>query len=371
MLKQGQGIVPDNRSTPAVAMVQMFENIRQQAHEYRFDAGTIVVQPYQQFSLMGLAGLEGVQKLALRLGILGAFLGLLFAIRIIPTTLNDMANLRLRVEQHSQTRANASRPAEQVADPDSLRQLDQKQWNLFIGMGSQVFEALSIKFGSSIAGLYVAVGVSLFASALRRRLRLYFQDMEDAAIHFTLLASRAENKTSLRLDFERLREEMQRMRETVHDKSVDLLGQIRTISAHLEVQIQKIEEGMTRLATARGTLEGFLCALDQKQNRFLDDISRSYQAASLSHELMEIRSALSSDQQALSRDVTERIGKLRSELIELHNAMAGRPASLLPEPPAKMALGGGGAMLPMDYAPPASLAPPGFLGRIKRWFSST
>lgn len=375
-LLPGGGIVPPRVYEPAAPMIQLFENICQQAHEYRFDAGTTLVQPYQHQSLMGLAGLEGVQKLALRLGILGAFLGLLFAIRVIPAALNEMAALRPSIEQHAQS-PRAGKPADPAAEAEVLRQLDQKQWDLFIGMGSHVFSALSVKFGSSIAGLYVAVGVSLFASALRRRLRLYFQQMEDTAIHFTLLASRAENKTSLRLDFERLREEMQRLRETVHDKSVDLLSQLKTVSTHLELQIQRIEDGMTRLGVAGQGLDGFLNGLAQKQSRFLDEVSKSYQAESLRSELRDIRSGLNGDQQALTRDVTERISKLSAELLELHRATAPRSTAFTPLPTARPSMGNGSgngaayAMMPVEDPGAVALQRPGFFARLKGWFART
>lgn len=315
-LMPGGTIVPPKLYEPAAPMIQMCENICQQAHEYRFDAATTVVQPYQHFSLMSLAGLEGVQKLALRLGILGAFLGLLFAIRIIPSTLKQMAALRPAVEKQIKD-PRSGKASEPTMEAEELRQIDKQQWDLFIGMGTQVFSALSVKFGSSIAGLYVAVGVSLFGSALRRRLRLYFQQMEDTAMHFTLLASRAENKTSLRLDFERLREEMQQLREKVQDKSVEMLSQLKIVSTHLELQIQKVEEGLLRIGIADQGFNTFLSNLGEKQHQFLNEVNRSYQADSLRHELRDIRSGLGSDQQALMRQVIEQISQLKTDLAEI------------------------------------------------------
>src|SRR5947207_4444559 len=73
-------MLPSNPSDPPPAMVRLFQHIIKEARDRRFESSVHVMQPYREEPLEDIFKIQNLQKIALWLGILGTFIGLLIAI---------------------------------------------------------------------------------------------------------------------------------------------------------------------------------------------------------------------------------------------------------------------------------------------------
>src|SRR5262245_59917657 len=79
--KLEQMILPVNPSTPPPAMVRLFQHICKEAKDRKFESSVSNMQLYREEPLEDLFKLQNLQKVALWLGILGTFIGLLVAMQ--------------------------------------------------------------------------------------------------------------------------------------------------------------------------------------------------------------------------------------------------------------------------------------------------
>jgi hypothetical protein len=165
-------LIPRNTSKPEPAMIRFSQQILKEAQDRRFDARFHLLEGYQGESIANLLQLERLQTYALRLGILGTFIGLMLALGSFSMVLSSPA-------------------LELPKDASLMREVLENQLQTFAASGWGLVSSLKLCFGTSIEGLVIAFFVAAQAEAVRRRQALYFQEMEDAALSLVALASRA------------------------------------------------------------------------------------------------------------------------------------------------------------------------------------
>ena len=166
-------VLPHNTGVPAPSMIRLFQNIFKEAKDRKFESSYNVIQPYREEVLEDIFRLQNIQKIALWLGILGTFIGLLRAIQV-----GDLS---------------------QIKENDNL-----------VGIVTSMFDNLFISFSASLAGLEVAVIIGAFLLLLRRRHVAYFQNMETSVATMLSLARNATNKDDYFVEFSQLRASMGR-----------------------------------------------------------------------------------------------------------------------------------------------------------------
>lgn len=225
-----QQFIPANTSEPA--MFRLLVRIWQDATSWRFDSLTSLIAPYQRESLALKVRLENLQRAALRLGILGAFVGLMLALK----DLQQLAS----------------------SGPDSLVQMD-KFLPGFLG-------ALYLKFGASIGGL----GASLYGFAMtavaEKKQALYFRNMEAAASSLVDLAARSLRFSAFVDEFGMIRSSIKDVQNEVHD-------QVRKTA--------DLAEGVGKLAQLGTNIGQFTSSLEKEHSKFLTDMQRLYDQASM------------------------------------------------------------------------------------------
>src|SRR5262249_38104955 len=93
-------ILPNNPSTPPPAMIRLFQHICKEAKDRKFDSSATVIQSYSEEALAPIFTLHTLQKIALWLGILGTFVGLLVALRASDfSRLTDGSSFELSVQK--------------------------------------------------------------------------------------------------------------------------------------------------------------------------------------------------------------------------------------------------------------------------------
>lgn len=235
-------LVPNNPSTPLRGPIRLVQHVCKEAADRRFESAGNLVQPYRDEALEDVFRLQNLQKIALWLGILGTFVGLLVAL---------------------QERA--------VGAPDGdelLRMVDEMYGGLFIS------------FTASVAGLEVAIILGFLVMLLRKRHEGYLTSLEAAALTVLSVARHCINRDEVLAELTQVSSVVRDLGTRVHTHTTVMGEALMKVREQLGNQNERLEAGMQRLAAARGEFNGFLDELGDGQRAFLDDLRTLFQTAS-------------------------------------------------------------------------------------------
>jgi ElaB/YqjD/DUF883 family membrane-anchored ribosome-binding protein len=221
--------LPPNPANPAPAMVRLFQHICKEARDRKFESSVNVMQPYREEPLEDVFKLQNLQKIALWLGILGTFIGLLIAIGSA-----DLAS------------------------------------GNFVEVVQKMFAGLKVAFSASLAGLEVAVILGAMLLVLRKSQEHYFKEMESAVVLMLSLARNSINKDDYLAEFGQIRTTVDSLNDTVYGQTQEIKNQTEQIGA-----------GMSRLVDARKNFDSFVESLGETQRQFIEDIRGVYDTISL------------------------------------------------------------------------------------------
>jgi hypothetical protein len=239
-----ENVLPHNRSVPPPSMIRLFQHIFKEARDRKFESSFNVIQPYREEVLEDIFRLQNIQKIALWLGILGTFIGLLRAMQF-----GDLKD---------------------VPASDNLPEIV-----------TRMFDSLFISFSASLAGLEVAVIIGAFLLLLRRRQVNYFQNMESAVVTMLSLARNAINKDDFFVEFSQVRQSMDALKDELYQQTRELSGGIEVLRGRVEQQTEQIQAGVNKLAESGQAFDGFLKELSERQRQMVDDVKYVYDAISL------------------------------------------------------------------------------------------
>jgi methyl-accepting chemotaxis protein len=264
-------MVPNNPGNPPPAMIRLFQHVCKEAKDRRFDSSLNLIQPYREEALEDVFRLQNLQKIALWLGILGTFIGLLMALR--------SGNL-------SQLTGGAE----------------------VMGVIERMFGGLFISFTASVAGLEVAVVLGFLLLLLRKRQEVYFKQMETAVVTMLSVARHAINRDDFVTEFAQINTAVTGLSEQVFGQSKEL----EKLTTRIGEQTTRIDEGLQKLAAARGEFNGFIKELGSSQQDFIRELERIYDAASLSG----LASALEASVKHAGDEVAKRLGEVTTGTAE-------------------------------------------------------
>ena len=236
-----RAMIPANRTKPEPAMIRLFQEILKEARNLRLDARFHLLPRYAAESVAHVHRLERLQKYALRLGILGTFLGLILALGGFAPILAASGG----------TGASA---------PNSL---------LATG-GHELVESLRLSFGTSIAGLAVSLFIAAQAELLRNRQAAYFRIMEDACHSLTALAGRTLQREDLLAGLEASTQALREVQAQLYDQSRKVENGLEALDARIGQQIAGVEQGAKQLDGMRQAWELQLTGMQQG----VDDLLR-------------------------------------------------------------------------------------------------
>jgi methyl-accepting chemotaxis protein len=244
LIQMEETIPPNNPSTPPPAMIRLFQHICKEAKDRKFESSAMLTQPYREEPLEDIFRLQNLQKIALWLGILGTFVGLLLALQA-----GDLS------ASHSS---------------DALLEIIRK-----------MFDDLFISFSASLAGLEVAVILGFFLLVLRKKQEAYFKLMESAAVTMLSLARNSINKDDFITEFNQINTTVNDLSNRVREQTKDLANSLVGIQTQIKDQTDQIQTGITKLSGASLQFDGFLQQVSDAQKQFIDDVREVYAAISL------------------------------------------------------------------------------------------
>ncbi len=239
-----ESILPHNATQPPLSMIRLFQHICKEARDRRFESSISLIEPYREEALEDVFRLQNIQKIALWLGILGTFIGLLGAIQAIDFS-------------------NESNDA------------------FFAKIIQTMFENLFISFSASLAGLEVAIILGVLLLLLRRRQERYFQSMESAVVTMLSLARNALNKDDFFVEFSQVRQAMDGLKDEIYHQTRTLSGDMSAIQGGMGQQSAQIQNGIDKLIKTRAEFDAFLNQIGSRHQSLIDDVKSVYDAISL------------------------------------------------------------------------------------------
>ena len=237
-------ILPDNSTKPVPAMIRLFQHICKEARDRKFESSVNVLDPYREEPLEDLFKLQNLQKIALWLGILGTFIGLMLAIQ-----------------------------AGKVGDQSTMAD--------FANVVQLMFADLSISFSASLAGLEVAVILGFFLLLLRKKQKLYFERMESAVITMLSLARNSLNPDDFLAEFSQVSTAMSQLTDSVSAQTTVLNNRLDALQKQIIAQNEQITKGLHSLINTGKEFDRFLTSMTDSQRQFIEDVRSVYDIVSL------------------------------------------------------------------------------------------
>ncbi|MDM8558755.1 MotA/TolQ/ExbB proton channel family protein [Candidatus Parabeggiatoa sp. HSG14] len=221
-LEKIKHLLPNN-PTEGLAMPRLFQHVITEAKDHRFESSIIAMQPYREEAIGDIFQLQNIQKIALQLGILGTFIGLILAL--------------------------------------SKLSLDSNNASLELGI---LFNSLHISFSTSVAGLEVAAILGLLMMVVQQKQKAYFQSMESATDTMISLAQNAIPEELFFTGFQQITNEVSRLNDRVFAQTKEV-----------EVQTKEMRQGIDKLAETKIQFKEFLGQIQDSQKQFQIQIQDS------------------------------------------------------------------------------------------------
>lgn len=246
-------ILPNNQTKPNPAMIRLFQRIIREAKDRQFESSISLVQPYQDESYEKMLQISNFQKLALRLGILGTFIGLIMAIK-------DLASNGIG------------------KDITPLIQ--------------SLFGSLYLAFSTSVAGLEVAILLGFLLSILHRKQKKYFRFMEDAVLTMLSIARNANNNDGFLAEFSQMYNLIKELSNKIYDYNQSVKTSVGGAEQKIAGLTVEIEQGLKQLTQMKAEFDGFLQSISDTQKQFLDDMEHIYDVISLKKISDELKTSI-------------------------------------------------------------------------------
>jgi hypothetical protein len=245
-------ILPQNDSSPAPAMIRLFLHIIKEAKDRKFESSMNLIQPSREEVLDDIFRLQNYQKIALWLGILGTFVGILLALQA-----------------------------------GELKDLQDKSVEDFGKIITAMFGKLVISFSASLAGLEAAIIIGFFLLLLRKRQEIYFQSTESAVTTMLSVARKAINKDEWLSGLSDVTHELDKVRRTVSSELTSVYQVVSSLQQQIVIQTQQIQEGIDKLPETNKKFDDVLKQSEADQRRLADEMKGVYDSVALKTTLQE------------------------------------------------------------------------------------
>lgn len=269
--------LPHNPSK-GISMIRLFQHILKEAKDRKFESSVLVMQPYREESMGNLFRLQTIQKSALHLGILGTFIGLIKALK------------------------------ELTVGPEGI---------LNIENFNSLFGSLHIAFGTSVAGLEVAICLGALATLVHRKQEAYFQSMEEATVTLVSLARNSINKDELFNELGQIRHSIDQLTDRVYEQSQEVV-----------TQTSEIQGGIKKLSETKAKFDEFLANIKTQQNQAIEEMKEVYKFFSPEKISEHLKNSLDKATEYISSTISDKMSQelgalknINSLLINLNSAL--------------------------------------------------
>lgn len=252
-------------------VLRVFRHILAEARDRKFQDATTLVQPFRDDCLGDLLRVQTAQRIAMHLGILGTFAGLIQA-------MGKLTELE-----------------KNLLEPEALKAL---------------FQALHISFSTSIAGLEVAIILAMTLLVLRRRHEELFREVEEASAALIALARNSIVQDEFLVELGQTRTALMQVGDRVREQAREV-----------EVQTEQIRVGLGRLLELRHDFDTFLERIREEQGVVLSEMKSVYQVISPQQTAEELRQSLGEANRLLLKSFREELGQCLAEIGQVNETL--------------------------------------------------
>jgi len=289
--------LPDNPGNPKPAALRLFRRICAEAQDRRFESTINLIEPYQRESMEPVLRLEGVQRSALRWGILCHFIGLVLVINAVPAML---VNNPAAVGTPAQAIAAPGSPAEGVTTSN-------EEGSLAI---VEILDGLRLAFGASVAGLAVSLFASMLLSMVRRKQFAYFRQLDEATATMISLASNSLNN-------DELMSSLQHVSTRLQEQTLVVKEGIGALSKTISSQADTIKGGLSSLADAKTQLDEFLKGIATSHETFLTKLKNLHDIGAAKDLVEGVARQLEASQVRATNELKSEINDVRTGLANM------------------------------------------------------
>ena len=266
--KLEENYLPANITEPTLAMTRLFRHVCNEAKNLRFESSINIVEPYRDESLDSLFTITNIQKIALRAGIFGTFIGLLEAI------------------------IQLSQIGSEVTPIEAIKNLS---------------GALFISFSTTIAGLEVAMLLGFLLMILRKRQEKYFRDMESSVEVILLLARNADNDDQSRIlgELAKVESVVEQLGKRFYENTQEIQRSINAVLERIGEQTNQIQKGMEQIKQTKVDFDRFINEISEVQNNFIEEVKEIYSELSLKSFRDDIKNGIVFAGQTISSKLDE------------------------------------------------------------------
>ncbi|KAB8317943.1 hypothetical protein SD81_022175 [Tolypothrix campylonemoides VB511288] len=275
--------LPDNKTKPALAMTRLFRHICKEAENLKFESSIEVIEPYRDESLESIFTISNIQKIALRFGILGTFIGLIQAI-------NELTQL-------------------QTNDPVKVIQ----------SLSSSLF----ISFSTSVAGLEVAIILAFLLMLLRKQQDVYFRDMESSVEVILSLARNANNDDQSRVlgELAQVSSLMEQVGKRIYEHTQEIQQSIGATHNRIKEQTNEIQQGIQQLKQAKSEFDIFIDDISKVQRKFIGEVKEIYENISLKEFKDGIRDSINLAGDNVSNRIRETEDAIQEQTVQIQSGI--------------------------------------------------
>lgn len=289
--------LPDNPDNPKPASLRLFQRICAEALDRRFESTINLIEPYQRESMEPVLKLEGLQRGALRWGILCHFIGLVLVINAVPAMMRP--SVSATHEPPAQAIASAGSPAESApVGASSDEAID------------EILDGLRLAFGASVAGLSVSLFVSMLLSLVRQRQFAYFRKLDEATSTMISLATNSLNNDELLAS-------LQHVSARVQEQTVTVKEGIQTLASAISLQASTLQSGLKSLGEGKVKLDKFLEDLASSQAEFLKRLHTFYDIGTIADVGTKVVKHVESAHQRTVSTMMNEIGSVQKSMTGL------------------------------------------------------
>jgi hypothetical protein len=299
--------LPQNPSRPA--MVRMFEHVLDEARDREFGSSATLVQVYREGVLTRYQRIDRLQQLALRLGILGTFIGLAEALHVVPAGLKALLPGQAQVSSVTATRQD-----------------------VIINMGEELIKFLADAFGTSIVGLATACGIWGMTFVVRRELTTYFDAMERSADVSLALARNAVNESDFQEAFERLIHRLDELKRHLFDRVAKLGESVEALQGRVDAQTETMADAVVALHEGATSLDSVMRTLSGRQDELAKHFEALLAKAGFDKLFTRIEGAVQRAGESVGKDLTRDLASISQSLNDVRTSLTSGTASALPFP---------------------------------------
>ena len=253
-VEQLSSILPTNEDG-SLASLRLFEAILTDAADHQFGTRELILEHYRKDSIDRTQPVDELQRVALHLGILGTFLGLVFAVPHL---------------------------------------VDIGGENLDLGSFAPFFSGLESCFTTSVGGLITSLFLGGAGGVLEKRITRYFAELDEAVALTLALARRARNPE---IDPQTL--------DTLNSSIRSLAERVFAQSKRIQIQTSAIEQGLQGLQGAREEFADMLSGVSSLKASVLEQVKAVHQSLNLKPAFQQLEDGMLESAKLFADEVAE------------------------------------------------------------------